>query len=268
MASLPESSTFDAGVYQLELTDPVIGGPSGVSNAPLKNLANRTKYLKDHVDALEATRAPLASPALTGSPTAPTAAQGTSTTQLATTAFVQAEIAADAAPKTHVGATGSAHGTATSSAAGFMSAADKSKLDGVGSGANVASVDGATGAVSLAALDAFGRNLTGSGYQKLPGGMIIQWVRGMTTGLGNTFVGSSTPSTLAITASFPLAFSQIYTASMFADGGNGIEGGEIIISGAGYTTSQIFGTVFRVAGSNSGLGNENIFYNVIAIGKI
>lgn len=53
MASLPESSTFDAGVYQLELTDPVIGGPSGVSNAPLKNLANRTKYLKDHVDALE-----------------------------------------------------------------------------------------------------------------------------------------------------------------------------------------------------------------------
>lgn len=97
MASLPESSTFDAGVYQLELTDPVIGGPSGVSNTPLKNLANRTKYLKDHVDALESSRAPLASPALTGTPTAPTASQGTNTTQLATTAFVQAEIAADMA---------------------------------------------------------------------------------------------------------------------------------------------------------------------------
>lgn len=92
MASLPESSTFDAGVYQLELTDPVIGGPSGVSNTPLKNLANRTKYLKDHVDALEATRAPLASPALTGTPTAPTAAAGTNTTQLATTAFVKAAV--------------------------------------------------------------------------------------------------------------------------------------------------------------------------------
>lgn len=92
MASLPESSTFDAGVYQLELTDPVIGGPSGVSNAPLKNLANRTKYLKDHVDALESSRAPLASPEFTGTPKVPTAAAGTNTTQAASTAFVKAAV--------------------------------------------------------------------------------------------------------------------------------------------------------------------------------
>jgi hypothetical protein len=39
-----------------------------------------------------ALKAPLASPALTGTPTAPTAATSTNTTQLATTAFVQAEI--------------------------------------------------------------------------------------------------------------------------------------------------------------------------------
>jgi hypothetical protein len=39
-----------------------------------------------------AAKAPLASPALTGTPTAPTAAAGTSTTQLATTAFVQQEL--------------------------------------------------------------------------------------------------------------------------------------------------------------------------------
>ena len=38
-------------------------------------------------------KANLASPALTGTPTAPTAAVGTSTTQIATTAFVNAEIA-------------------------------------------------------------------------------------------------------------------------------------------------------------------------------
>lgn len=89
MANLPESSTFDAGVYQLETTDPVIGGPSGISNTPLKNLANRTKYLKDHVDALEATRAPLASPTFTGTPAAPTPAAGNNSTQIATTAFVR-----------------------------------------------------------------------------------------------------------------------------------------------------------------------------------
>jgi hypothetical protein len=40
-------------------------------------------------------KADLASPALTGTPTAPTAAAGTNTTQLATTAFVKAEIAND-----------------------------------------------------------------------------------------------------------------------------------------------------------------------------
>lgn len=41
-----------------------------------------------------ATRAPLASPALTGAPTAPTAAPGTNSTQIATTAFVAAAVAA------------------------------------------------------------------------------------------------------------------------------------------------------------------------------
>ncbi len=40
-----------------------------------------------------ALKAPLASPALTGTPTAPTAAAGTKTTQLATTAFVTTAVA-------------------------------------------------------------------------------------------------------------------------------------------------------------------------------
>ena len=43
-----------------------------------------------------ALKAPLASPALTGNPTAPTATQGDNDTSIATTAFVNAEIAADA----------------------------------------------------------------------------------------------------------------------------------------------------------------------------
>ena len=40
------------------------------------------------------------------------------------------------APSTHVGETGTAHGVATTLVAGFMSAADKSKLDGVAASAN------------------------------------------------------------------------------------------------------------------------------------
>jgi hypothetical protein len=46
----------------------------------------------DHVHPVDTTRAPLASPALTGTPTVPTAAAGTSTTQAASTAFVQTAV--------------------------------------------------------------------------------------------------------------------------------------------------------------------------------
>ena len=58
-------------------------------------LSNQT----DLQSALDA-KAPNASPGLTGTPTAPTATGGTNTTQIATTAFVQAAISAlvDAAP--------------------------------------------------------------------------------------------------------------------------------------------------------------------------
>ncbi len=45
--------------------------------------------------AAEALKAPLASPALSGTPTTPTAATGTSNTQIASTAFVQQEIGAE-----------------------------------------------------------------------------------------------------------------------------------------------------------------------------
>jgi len=64
--------------------------------------------------AAEALLAPLASPALTGTPTAPTAAAGTSTTQLATTAFVQARGGAThngtGAPAAGLGAVGDWYG--------------------------------------------------------------------------------------------------------------------------------------------------------------
>lgn len=54
--------------------------------------AAQGKVLQDNIDL----KAPLASPAFTDIPEAPTAAVGTDTTQLATTAFVNAEIANDA----------------------------------------------------------------------------------------------------------------------------------------------------------------------------
>lgn len=71
--------------------------PSPATVAPLMNgtAAVGTSLLyarQDHVHPTDTSLAPLGSPALTGTPTAPTATAGTSTTQLATTAFVQAAL--------------------------------------------------------------------------------------------------------------------------------------------------------------------------------
>ena len=49
MANQPETSTWETGIYQLETTDPVEGGVGGVSNEPLRQLGNRTKFLKDEI---------------------------------------------------------------------------------------------------------------------------------------------------------------------------------------------------------------------------
>jgi hypothetical protein len=45
MANLPEVDQYDAGVYQLETTDPALGGAGGIMNVPPKSLVNRTRYL-------------------------------------------------------------------------------------------------------------------------------------------------------------------------------------------------------------------------------
>ncbi|HEJ6164801.1 TPA: hypothetical protein SL829_002130 [Pseudomonas aeruginosa] len=51
MTNLIETEAWEDGVYQIELTDPVVGGPNGISNVQAKQLANRTTWLKAKVDA-------------------------------------------------------------------------------------------------------------------------------------------------------------------------------------------------------------------------
>ncbi|NTX45151.1 tail fiber protein [Burkholderia cepacia] len=50
MANLKEESKWEEGVYQFETSDPVQGGPDGIDNVPTKQLANRTRHLKDRAD--------------------------------------------------------------------------------------------------------------------------------------------------------------------------------------------------------------------------
>lgn len=67
MADLPESATYPAGIYQLEQTDPVVGGPpnlatgEGMSNVQAQQLADRTNWLKTELLSRTAASALLAS---------------------------------------------------------------------------------------------------------------------------------------------------------------------------------------------------------------
>lgn len=51
MANLTEASQWEAGIYQLETSDPVEGGPDGIDNVQARQLGNRTRFLKDSFDA-------------------------------------------------------------------------------------------------------------------------------------------------------------------------------------------------------------------------
>lgn len=56
MANLPEDPDWVAGIYQIEQTDPVLGGPpnietgAGMTNIPTQQLAKRTRFLKQVLD--------------------------------------------------------------------------------------------------------------------------------------------------------------------------------------------------------------------------
>ncbi|MDG0801948.1 tail fiber protein [Pectobacterium polaris] len=107
MANLSENPQWVDGIYQIETSDPVVGGPEGVSNRQAKELASRTSYLKKeqektgsdlatHAAAADphTQYAPKANPTFTGTPKAPTPATDSNSQQVATTAFVKSVAAA------------------------------------------------------------------------------------------------------------------------------------------------------------------------------
>lgn len=85
-ADLEEHLADTANPHAVDAADVGLGSVDNTSDAD--------KPLSDTATAALALKAPLDSPALSGLPTAPTAALGTVTTQLATAAFVQATITA------------------------------------------------------------------------------------------------------------------------------------------------------------------------------
>lgn len=89
-------STADSAASGVSTNASAISTETTRAKAAESTNATAVTNEKNRAVAAEALKAPLASPALTGTPTAPTAAAGTNTTQLATTAFVGTAVANEA----------------------------------------------------------------------------------------------------------------------------------------------------------------------------
>ncbi|CCS41802.1 phage tail protein [Salmonella enterica] len=197
---------------QAALTALINGAPATLDT--LKEIAaaiNNDPNFSTTINNALALKAPLSSPALTGTPTAPTAAQSVNNTQIATTAFVKSAIAAmvGSAPAAldTLNELASALGNDPNFATTMLNAlAGKQPLDNTLtnlSGKDVAGLlaylglgeaakrDVGTGSGQIPDMGAFA---SGSGWFRLPGGYIVQF---------GTFSGNTTRF---ISGHFPIPF--------------------------------------------------------------
>lgn len=86
----PKNTNIQTHIVRVDNPHSVTKAQVGLGN--VDNTSDANKPISTATQAALDSKAPLASPALTGTPTAPTASVGTSTTQIATTAYVVAEI--------------------------------------------------------------------------------------------------------------------------------------------------------------------------------
>ena len=159
-------------------------------------------------------KAPLASPSLTGAPTAPTAVAGTNTTQLATTAFVQETVG-----NTAVVLTGN------QTIDGIKTFSSSPIVPTPTTNTQAVNKDYADLKVALASFTGTNVSLAGNGYQKLPSGLIIQW--------GQVFVGDvsnvgGVNATLPIT--FPNANLQTIACWLANDGTTGVNASLMVLN--------------------------------------
>ena len=193
MANLTETATYEAGIYRFETTDPVQGGPGGIDNLPTNQLANRTAWLKAQVEAIlldiaaiesgYATDTELA--AHTGNlsnPHAVTKEQAGLGSVLNYGVATQAEAAAGTidtkymTPLRTKQAIASLVPAATDTVAGLIERATPAEAQSLADDARAI-----TPATLAAAFKGANQSLFISGYQRIPGGMILQWASGVTS---------------------------------------------------------------------------------------
>ena len=253
MANLPETPQWEEGIYQIEVSDPVLGGPDGISNRQGKQLASRTLYLKqqvekggtdlaNHIAAADphTQYAPKASPTFTGTPKAPTPANSDNSKKLATTEIVAKALAALAgsAPETLdtlkelADALGNDPNFATTV---LNKLAEKLAKDQNGADIpdpalfvknlglkEAAKREVGTGANQIPDMNSF---TSGTGWQKLPGGLIIQWctVSIPPVGWANPVNGWSQSPNISVNLPIPFPNAVVASTASLINGGTALE---------------------------------------------
>ncbi|SQW86203.1 phage tail collar protein [Escherichia coli] len=248
---------------QAAITALINGAPATLDT--LKEIAaainNDPKFSTTINNAL-ALKAPLSSPALTGTPTAPTAAQSVNNTQIATTAFVKSAIA------TMVGSAPAALDTLNELAAALgndpnfattmlNALAGKQPLDNTLTNLSGKDVAGLLSYLGLG--EAAKRNVgtgenqipdmasfaSGDGWMKLPNGKILQYGR-----------GEAMPklSTQTMRITFPIPFpkkADIAILTHSGDGGAPFGAGRGFVMSAEGPTLTGFNSAYRTASTSS-----------------
>ena len=206
LTGTPKAPTAAAGNNSVQIANTafvqaavlaLIGGAPATLDT-LKEIAaaiNNDPNFSTTINNALALKAPLASPALTGAPTAPTAVQSTNNTQIATTAFVKSAVAGlvGSSPEAldTLNELAAALGNDPNFATTVMNAlAGKQPLDATLTNLSGKSISGlleylglgeaakrnvGTGANQIPDMGSFTLSVSGTGYQKLPSGFILQW---------------------------------------------------------------------------------------------
>ncbi len=248
---------------QAALTALINGAPATLDT--LKEIAaaiNNDPNFSTTINNALALKAPLSSPALTGTPTAPTAAQSVNNTQIATTAFVKSAIAAmvGSAPAAldTLNELASALGNDPNFATTMLNAlAGKQPLDNTLtnlSGKDVAGLlaylglgeaakrEVGTGENQIPDMASFA---SGDGWMKLPNGKILQYGRGAVT---------PTLSTQTMRITFSIPFPKKVDCAMLThsgDGGAPLGAGRGFVMTAEGPTLTGFNSAYRTASTSS-----------------
>lgn len=158
MANLTEVPTYEAGIYRFETTDPVQGGPGGIDNLPTNQLANRTAWLKAQVEAI-----------------------------LLDIAAIESGYATAASLAGHTGNTSNPHST-TAAQVGLGNVQNYGIATQAEAEACASDTKYMTPAKLAAAFAGGNRSVAASGFQRLPGGLLIQWGFGSSAADGSAAV--------------------------------------------------------------------------------